>query len=188
MSPRSLVLPVAALCAGGLAVLAYFQESDLLLLNDHLNHPFAFGALACALAIWAALRLRPRWLGVLISVVAGLGLCAVVLAGMFFAMFGSRDEAGFVDGPGSYRIRLQESLAGLGPDLVTWLSLRRDAGLFTKEWDLGCFNDDVPGDGYDSVTWTGPHTLEIRTTDGQTFPITLDPVSGRPRNTATVNC
>ena len=49
MPPRSLVLLAASLCAGGLAALTYSQDSDLVLLREHLNHPFAFGALACLL-------------------------------------------------------------------------------------------------------------------------------------------
>ncbi|GGS79648.1 hypothetical protein GCM10010156_42990 [Planobispora rosea] len=29
---------------------------------------------------------------------------------------------------------------------MTWLSVRRDDGLLSREWDLGCFNDDIPAD------------------------------------------
>ncbi|YCK37922.1 hypothetical protein ACNF49_28875 [Actinomadura sp. ATCC 39365] len=103
-------------------------------------------------------------------------------------MFSSTEEAGFVDGPDPYRVRLQRSMAGLGPDSVMWLSLRRDAGLFSKEWDLGCFNDDDPDDAFDSVTWTGPTSLEIQVADGRTFPVALNPASGGPRTTTALNC
>lgn len=54
-----------------LAALVYFHDSDLVLLREHLNHPFALGALACLLMAWAAAGLRRRWLRVLIGVLAG---------------------------------------------------------------------------------------------------------------------
>ncbi|MGW2156684.1 hypothetical protein [Nonomuraea sp. NPDC001699] len=189
MSPvRSLVLVGASLCAGGLAALVYFQESDLVLLREHLNHPFALGALACLLMAWAAAGLRWRWLRLLIGIVAGLVATVAMLGGLLILSFTSTEEAGFVDGPDPYRIRLQKSMAGLGPDTVIWLSVRRDGGLLSREWDLGCFNDDDPDDGFASVSWTGPNSIEIRVGDGRTFPVALDPGSGRPRSTVALNC
>ncbi|MEU8362120.1 hypothetical protein AB0C27_39485 [Nonomuraea sp. NPDC048882] len=188
MPPRSLVLAAASLCAGGLAVLAFFHDSDLVLLREHLNHPFAFGALACLLMACAALGLRWRWLRVLIAVIAGLGASGALFVALVALSFTAIEETGFVDGPAPYRIRLQESPAGFGPDTVMRLSLRRDDGLLSREWELGCFNDDDTDDGFDSVKWTGPSSVEIRVTDGRTFPIALDPASGRPRTTVALNC
>ncbi|GAA3444145.1 hypothetical protein [Planomonospora venezuelensis] len=188
MPPRSLVLSAASLCAGGLAVLVYFHDSDLVLLREHLNHPFALGALACLLMALAAAGLRWMWLRVVIVLLSGLGMSVALFGGWMALAFSSTAEVGFVDGPDPYRIRLQRSLAGLGPDTVMWLSVRRDAGLLSREWDLGCFNDDVPDDALDSVTWTGPGSVEIRVVDGRTFPIALDPASGRPLTTAALNC
>ncbi|GLX97159.1 hypothetical protein [Herbidospora sp. NBRC 101105] len=57
-----------------------------------------------------------------------------------------------------------------------------------RKWDLGCFNDDAPDDGFHSVTWTGPNSIEIRVGDGRTFPIALHPASGRPQTTVSLNC
>ncbi|MGV9324152.1 hypothetical protein ACWDR1_22685 [Streptosporangium sandarakinum] len=188
MSPRSLVLPAASLCAGGLAALVYFHDSDLVLLREHLNHPFALGVLACLLMASAAVRLRRMWLRVVIIALAGLGASAALYGGWIALMFASAEEAGFVDGPAPYRIRLQRSMAGLGPDTVMWLSVRRDGGLLSREWELGCFNDDVPDNAFDSVTWTGPRSVEIRVADGRTFPVPLEAASGRPRATVTLNC
>ncbi|MEV4107720.1 hypothetical protein [Nonomuraea sp. NPDC049695] len=188
MSPRSLVLPAASLCAGGLAALAYFHDSDLVLLREHLNHPFALGALACLLMAWAAVGLRWRWLRLLIGILAWLGAGGALFVGLFALAFTATEDVGFVDGPAPYRIRLQQSPAGLGPDRVMWLSVRRDGGLLSREWDLGCFNDDAPDDTFESVKWTGPSSVEIQVADGRTFPITLDPISGRPQSTATLNC
>ncbi|MEO3875710.1 hypothetical protein ABGB18_43600 [Nonomuraea sp. B12E4] len=186
MSARSLVLLAVSLCAGGLAALACFHKSDLVVLREHLNHPFAFGALACLLMAWAAIGLRWRWLRVLIGVLAGLGASGALLAGLVAVALTATEEVGFVDGPAPYRIRLQES--GFGLDTVTWLSLRRDGGLLSKEWVFGCFNDDDTNDAFDSVKWTGQSSVEIRVADGRTFPIALDPVSGRPQTTAALNC
>ncbi|PZG29309.1 hypothetical protein C1I98_32190, partial [Spongiactinospora gelatinilytica] len=171
MSPRSLALLAASLCTAGLAALVYFHDSDLVLVREYLNHPFALGVLACLLLAGAAIELRWLWLRVLIGTLAGLGLAGALLMGWVFQTFGGIEEAGYLDGPGPYGIRLQESMAGLGPDMVTWLSLRKENGLLSREWDLGCFNDDVPEDTFDSVKWTGPNTLEIRVSDGRTFPI-----------------
>ncbi|MGW0486120.1 hypothetical protein [Nonomuraea sp. NPDC003214] len=178
----------ASLCTGGFAALVYFHDSDLVLLREHLNHPFALGALACLLMAWAAAGLRWRWLRVLIAVLAGLGASGALFVGLIALAFSSTEEIGFVDGPDPYQIRLQRSLAGLGPDAVTWLSVRRDDGLFSREWHLGCFNDDVPDDAFDSVTWTGPSSVEIRVADGRIFPVALDPVSGRPQAHPALNC
>ncbi|MFG1947813.1 hypothetical protein [Nonomuraea sp. NPDC048826] len=188
MPVRSVVLLILSLCVGGLAALVLFHDSDLVLLNDQLNHPFALGVLACLLMAWAAVGLRRKWLRVLVMVLAGLGTCLALLGGSVSLMFGSVEQLGFVDGPAPYRIRVQQSAAGLGPDAMVWLSVRRDDGLLTREWHLGCFNDDDPGDGFDTVTWTGPHAVEIRVNDGRTFPVALDPASGRPKTTADVNC
>ncbi|WP_188196735.1 hypothetical protein [Nonomuraea sp. SYSU D8015] len=178
------MLLVASLCAGGLAALVYVHDSDLVLLREHLDHPFALGALACLLMAWAAVGLRWRWLRVLIGVLAGLGASGALFVGLVALAFTATEEVGFVDGPAPYRIRLQQSQAGLGPDKVMWLSLRRDGGLLSREWDLGCFSDDDPDDAFASVKWTGPTSVEIRVADGRTFPITLDPTSGRPETTA----
>ncbi|MEU7858757.1 hypothetical protein [Nonomuraea sp. NPDC049141] len=188
MPPRSLVLLAASLCAGGLAALVYFHDSDLVLLRERLNHPFALGVVACVLVALAAVGLRWMWLRVVIVVVAGLGASVALFGGLLTVAFSSTEEIGFVDGPAPYSIRLQQSMAGLGPDMVTWLSVHRDGGLLSREWDLGCFNDDVPDDTFDSVKWTGPSSVEIRVADGRTFPVALDPASGRPRTTATLNC
>ncbi|WP_086575517.1 hypothetical protein [Streptosporangium minutum] len=188
MPPRSLMLLAVSLGAGGLAALVYFHDSDLVLLREHLNHPFALGVLACLLMALAAVGLRWMWLRVVIVVLAGLGASAALFGGWVALTFASTEEVGSVDGPAPYRIRLQQSLAGLGPDMVMWLSVRRDGGLLSKEWDLGCFNDDVPDDAFDSVKWTGPSSVEIRVADGRTFPVALDPATGRPQTTAALNC
>ena len=55
--------------------------------------------------------------------------------------------------------------------------------MLSREWYLGCLNDDDPDDAFDSVTWKGPSAVEVRTADGRTFPVALDPASGRPRTT-----
>ncbi|MEU7747114.1 hypothetical protein [Nonomuraea sp. NPDC049158] len=136
----------------------------------------------------AAVGLRWMWLRVVIVVLAGLGASAALFGGLLNLGFSSTEEVGFVDGPAPYRIRVQQSLADLGPDMVMSLSVRRDGGLLSREWDLGCFNDDVPDDAFDSVKWTGPSSVEIAVTDGRTFPVALDPASGRPQTTADLNC
>ncbi|MEV4393482.1 hypothetical protein [Nonomuraea sp. NPDC049607] len=41
---------------------------------------------------------------------------------------------------------------------------------------------------FDSVSWMGPNSIEIRVGDGRTFPVALDPGSGRPRSTVALNC
>jgi hypothetical protein len=182
------VLLAASLCVGGLAALVLFHDSDLVLLSQHLNHPFVLGVLASLLMAWAAAGLRWRWPRVTIIVLAGLAATGALFVGLLALAFTSTWEAGFVDGPDPYRIRLQQSPAGLGPDTLVRLSVRRDAGLLSREWELGCFNDDVSEDGFDSVRWTGPNTVEILVDDGRTFPVALDPGSGRPRTTVALNC
>ncbi len=188
MPARSLVLLAASLCAGGLAVLMRFLDTSLVLVNDHLNHPFALGLLACVLMALAAGGLSSRWLRATVITLSVLGAVGALLLGLLASMFGGREEAGFVDGPGPYGIRLQRSMAGLGPDGLTWLKVHRDAGLLSREWDLGCVNDDDPSDTFDSVKWTGPSSVEIRVADGRAFPVALDPASGRPRTTISINC
>lgn len=185
---RSLALLAASLCVGGLAALVYFHDSDLVLLREHLNHPFALGVLACFLMAMAAVGLRWMWLRVVIVLLAALGAGVALFGGLLTIAFSSTEEVGFVDGPPPYTIRLQRSMAGLGPDMVMSLSVRNDGGLLSREWNLGCFNDDVPDDTFDSVKWTGPSSVEIRVVDGRTFPVALDPDSGRPQTTATLNC
>ncbi|MFI6739436.1 hypothetical protein ACIBI9_41485 [Nonomuraea sp. NPDC050451] len=188
MPTRSLVLLAASLLTGCLAALVYVQDSDLVLLSEHLNHPFALGVLACVLMALAALGLRWRWLRAAIVILAGLGASVALFVGAVAASLTATEEAGFVDGPGPYRIRLQQSTAGLGPDTTMRLSIRKDDGLRSREWHLGCFNDDDPDDAFDSVRWTGPSSVEIRVVDGRTFPVALDPASGRPQTTASLNC
>ncbi|MGN9837374.1 hypothetical protein ACTMTI_04530 [Nonomuraea sp. H19] len=188
MPTRSLVLLAASLFTGCLGALVYVQDSDLVLLREHLNHPFALGVLACALMALAARGLRWRWLRAAIFILAGLGGSAALFVGLVATGLTATKEFGFVDGPAPYRIRLQQSTAGLGPDTLMWLSVRRDDGLHSREWYLGCFNGDDPDDAFDSVKWTGPSSVEIRVVDGRTFPVALDPTSGRPQTTASLNC
>ncbi|MEV4575223.1 hypothetical protein AB0K16_18405 [Nonomuraea jabiensis] len=188
MPARSLVLLAASLFTGCFAVLVYVQDSDLVLLREHLNHPFALGVLACALMVLAALGLRWRWVRTAIIILAGLGASAALFVGLVAVALTATKEAGFVDGPAPYRIRLQQSAGGFGPDAMMLLSVRKDDGLSSREWYLGCVNDDDPDDGFDSVRWTGPSSVEIRVVDGRTFPVALDPASGRPRTTASLNC
>ncbi|MET9241061.1 hypothetical protein [Nonomuraea sp. NPDC003709] len=188
MPTRSLVLLAASLLTGCLAVLVLVQDSDLLLLREHLNHPFALGVLACALMTLGALGLRWRWVRTTIIILAGLGASAALFVGLIATALTATEEVGFVDGPAPYRVRLQQSAAGLGPDAIMRLSIRKDDGLHSREWYLGCFSGDDPADAFDSVRWTGPSSVEIRVVDGRTFPVALDPVSGRPRTTASVDC
>ncbi|MET8864523.1 hypothetical protein ABZW11_16415 [Nonomuraea sp. NPDC004580] len=188
MPARSLVLLIAALLLGGLAAFVYVQDSSLVLLREHLDHPFAFSVLACTLIALAALGLRWKWLRALVIILAGLAGSGVLLIGLFFAALGSKEDIGFVDGPDSYRVRLERSMAGLGPDSITWLSLRRDHGLFSREWHVACFNGDDPADAYESVRWTGARSLEIRVNDERHFLIPLDPGTGRPLTTVALNC
>ncbi|GAA3120133.1 hypothetical protein ACFFR3_37145 [Nonomuraea salmonea] len=188
MPARSLVLLIAALLLGGLAAFVYVQDSSLVLLREHLNHPFAFSVLACTLVVLAALGLRWKWLRALVIILAGLAGSGALLIGLFLAALGSQEDIGFVDGPDPYRVRLQQSMAGLGPDSITWLSLRRDDGLLSREWHVACFNGDDPADAYESVRWTGTSSFEIRVNDERTFPVSLDPASGRPKTTVAVNC
>lgn len=99
----------------------YFYDSDLVVLREHLNHPFALRVLACLLMALAAVGLRRMWLRVVVIVLAGLGASVALFGGWVALMFSSAEEVGFVDGPDPYRIRLQQSMAGLGPDAVMWL-------------------------------------------------------------------
>ncbi|MDX3100410.1 hypothetical protein [Nonomuraea angiospora] len=189
MPARSLVLLAASLLTGCLAALVlYVQDSDLVLLSEHLNHPFALGLLACALMVLGALELRWRWVRAAVIILGGLGASAALFVGSIALALTATKEVGFVAGPAPYSVRLQQSAAGLGPDTVMRLSVRRDGGLLSREWELGCFNGDDPDDGFDSVKWTGPSSVEIRVVDGRTFPVALDPASGRPRTTASLNC
>lgn len=188
MPTRSLVLLAASLFTGCLAALVYVQGSDLVLLKEHLNHPFALGVLACVLMALAALGLRWKLIRAAIIILAGLGASAALFVGLVATALTATEEVGFVDGPAPYRIRLQQSTAGLGPDTMMQLSVRMDDGLHSREWHLGCFNGDDPDDAFDLVKWTGPSSVEIRVVDGRTFPIALDPTSGRPQTTASLNC
>ncbi|GAA3152961.1 hypothetical protein [Nonomuraea roseoviolacea] len=42
---------------------------------------------------------------------------------------GGRGCVAHAPSPRPYRVRRRESVAGLGPDMVTWLSVRKDDGL-----------------------------------------------------------
>ncbi|GAB1818891.1 hypothetical protein [Herbidospora sp. RD11066] len=188
MPTRSLVLLLLSLGLVGLAVLGYVDAFELVLLREHLNHPFVFCALACLLAGLAAAGVQLMWLRALAVVYTVMCATAALFAGMTALLFSPIGEAGFVDGPGPYRVRVELTMAGIGPDAVTWLSLREDDGLLSREWPLACFNNDVPDDSFDSITWTGPNSVRIRVGDGRTIPIALHPDSGRPLTTASIDC
>lgn len=173
------------LLAGLLAILAVWGPTDLVLLNDYLDHPFIF-AIAATVLVGSALFqwLKPTWLRAIIAILCTLVLSAVALVAMVFSMFGYSEDDGTVKGPGSMEITVRRGMAGLGPDTVYQLMIR--TGPLGREWYLGCFNDDVPGEGFADARWTGPHTVELRDADGQVYPVALDPVSGEPQLTAPV--
>ncbi|MFI6319801.1 hypothetical protein ACIBG8_19865 [Nonomuraea sp. NPDC050556] len=169
---------------GALAAVAAFTTSSLILLTDYLNHPYLFGVLACLLLAFALHRtLRPRWARVTAVVLLMLPVCALTGLGALALAFGGNVDVTFVDGPDPLRVQVRTSMAGLGPDTLVRLDLRSEAGLFTRQWPLACFNDDVVDDAYDSLTWTGPRSLDIRVNDGRVFSVRLDPLTGEPLST-----
>jgi len=127
MSKRSLVLMAASLCAGGLAVLAYLHETTLVCVRDYLDHPFGYAMLAIVLLAVAAAGLRWVWLRFLIVTFVLVGGTVVLFGGLLLLAAGAKTGGEYIDGPDPYRIRLRHSTVGLGPDRVTWLSVRTDA-------------------------------------------------------------
>lgn len=178
---------VAGLAAGALAVFAVFGSTDLVLFNDYLDHPFAFGVIACALvggALWT--WAKPTWARAVIGIVTVVPICGLLLLGMVMTSLSTGQDAGSIDGPGQLSIRIRSGTAGLGPDTMHVLTLRNESEPFTREWALGCFNDDVVGDGFDSASWVGDHMVELRTSDGRAFLVSLDPATGEPAITEEV--
>lgn len=173
------------LLAGLLAILAVWGPTDLVLLNDYLDHPYTF-AVAATVLVGAALFawLKPTWLRVIIVIFCTLVVAAVASVGMVMGIFDDSEDAGTIKGPGSLEITVRRGMAGFGPDSLWELTIR--TGPLGRGWNLGCFNDDAPGEGYADARWVGPHSIEMRDDDGQVYPVALDPESGEPQITAPV--
>lgn len=68
-------------------------------------------------------------------------------------------------------------------DTAYLVRIRQQGGLLARHWKAGCLNGDDPAEAYDSMTWTSPDVLTVRTGSGRDLVVRLDSESSQPLNT-----
>lgn len=181
VSPRlALVFYSVAVLLAALATLGVFNPGGYFVVSVLFDHPFLLGVFvlaALAVACWVgpgpvAMRATGLTLGVFAAFgYAGFGALNW-MAGSPQQIVGQRAPAGQLE------FRVIEGAQVI--DTVWELSVRRPAGLLSKEWSAGCLNGDNPDDGFASVKWIDNQTIAVTVTDGRVLRVDLDPATGRP--------
>ncbi|WP_241473396.1 hypothetical protein [Mycolicibacterium neoaurum] len=174
----------ALLCAAAVGGFVFYR---FYLLRPYLFHPLAFaaaGGVALAVACVLGLR-RPsvRWGGALVCV---LGAGAVAFAGWFATAFQSdlTVDSRQAAPTGGMELVVLRGNALMAPDPVWELRVRTDAGLLSREYDLGCVNADMVS--LKGIGWAGPGVIRAVLSDG-IVDIAVDD-AGRPARTVDGGC
>jgi hypothetical protein len=117
-----------------------------------------------------------RWVltALLVLLVVGMGIGALI------ALAGRVDEADAKESPdGRFTVVVAEGAAMIDP--VWYITIHQNRGLLSRQWHAGCLNGDDPANEYDTVSWTGPNTVEVRTGGGQRLSVRLA-ANGQPLN------
>ncbi len=174
----------ALLCAAAVGGFVFYRFYRL---RPYLYHPLAFGAVGgVALAAACVLGLRApvlRWGG---AVLCALGAGAVAFAGWFATTFQSDlTVQSRQDSPaGGLELVVLAGSATFAPDPIWELRVRTDAGLLSREYDLGCVNADVVA--LNGIGWAGPRTIRAVLSNG-IVDIAVDE-AGRPDRTVDAGC
>ncbi|MEH3131279.1 MAG: hypothetical protein PGN27_15115 [Mycolicibacterium neoaurum] len=184
--PAALILTIvgALLCAAAVGGFVFYR---FYLLRPYLFHPLAFaaaGGLALAVACVLGLR-RPavRWGGALLCV---LGAGVVAFAGWFATALQSdlTVDSRQAAPTGAMELIVLRGSAVMAPDPVWELRVRTEAGLFSREYDLGCVNADMVS--LNGIGWAGPGVIRAVLSDG-IIDIAVDG-AGRPNRTVDAGC
>ncbi|MGW0163330.1 hypothetical protein ACWDUN_28815 [Mycobacterium sp. NPDC003323] len=174
----------ALLCAAAVGGFVFYR---FYLLRPYLFHPLAFaavGGVALAAACVLGLRKRAlRWGGALLC---ALGAAAVAFAGWFATTFQSElSVQSRQDAPGGgMELVVFTGSATFAPDPIWELRIRTDAGLLSREYDLGCVNADVVS--LNGIGWVGPRVIRVVLSNG-IVDIAVDD-AGRPDRTVDGGC
>lgn len=147
-----------------------------------LGHPFWFGLGALALVTIAVASLvvsRSGRVAVAIaaSLLALLWALAWFLLGFVFGNFELTDRRP-APGSGSLEVRIEDGAAAVDP---LWrFSVRRWAGMRTRDWAVGCVNGDDPDDSYAGMKWIDEDTFVVETNDARSFTVNVNPDTGEP--------
>ncbi|MGW5684230.1 hypothetical protein [Nonomuraea sp. NPDC003754] len=150
--------------------------TELVLLNDTLDHPLLFGLTALVLGGLGVRELvRPTpWARAVVVIATIAGMLGWSAYGLRWSIFDSVEVAA-VKGPGPLILIVREQ-HGIFETTMT-LSIREDAGLLSREWSLSCPDLDLERE---DLRWVGATRVEARV-PGEDAPIgvDLDP-KGRP--------
>lgn len=103
---------------------------------------------------------------------------AVLVVGLAFSLGSPTGQVGKKTSPdGRFTVVITEGAAMIDP---TWdVTIHQNRGLLSRQYTAGCLNGDEPANEYESLTWTSPTTVEIRTAGGQLLPLKVAS-DGRP--------
>jgi hypothetical protein len=123
-------------------------------------------------------RRRPGgWVAVAVLAVVATGMLGGAFAAWSFSSGMSESSTRSPDG--RFAAVVTEGAAMIDP---TWhVTVHQNNGLISRQWSAGCLNGDDPANEFDTLTWTSPTTLEIRTWAGKRLQVHLDR-NGRPMN------
>ncbi|MFD1936537.1 MULTISPECIES: hypothetical protein [Nonomuraea] len=174
----SLAYLVPALTLAATVVVTRTADTELVLLNDTLDHPVLFGLAALLLGGLGVRELvRPTpWARAAVVIATIAGMLGWMGYGIRWSVFTSYEVAS-VKGPGTLTLIVREQ-SGLFESSMA-LSVRDGAGLLSREWSLGCPDLDLTRDELHLVRWAGRNRVEARVPGERPVGVDLD-TSGRP--------
>ncbi|MFE3453160.1 hypothetical protein ACFXJ8_29980 [Nonomuraea sp. NPDC059194] len=152
---------VPALALAATVVVTRTVSTELVLLNDTLDHPVLFGLAALllgGLAVRELVRPIPR-ARVVVVVATIAGMLGWMGYGLRWTLSPSYEVAS-VKGPGRLSLIVREQHGLFEYSMV--LSIREDAGLLSREWSLGCPGFDLAREDLHHVRWVGATRVEAR--------------------------
>lgn len=178
--PLALVAVVLLLAAG----IGYFFAADYVWADRLFGHYVALGGgawLLGGLSVVRAARPHTR-IAIALTMLFVTSSALLLIGGASFAVLDSgREVVGVAPSPDG-RATAVITAEPWAIDTVYRVTIRENRGLLARQWYAGCLNGDDPADAYDSMRWTGPTTLALRTGDGRELQLRTDRGTSRPQN------
>ena len=174
-------MAVVLLLAAGIG---YFFAADYVWADRLFGHYVALGGgawLLGGLSVVRAARPHTR-IAIALTMLFVTSSALLLIGGASFAVLDSgREVVGVAPSPDG-RATAVITAEPWAIDTVYRVTIRENRGLLARQWYAGCLNGDDPADAYDSMRWTGPTTLALRTGDGRELQLRTDRGTSRPQN------
>jgi hypothetical protein len=182
--PQGRLLAAVALVILSGAAIGFFFAADYVWADRLFGHYLGIAACAWLLGGFLVARATRHLTRVAIPFTILFVTSSVLLligGGLIALMDSAREVVGVATSP-DRRFTAVVTAEPSPIDTVYRVTIRQEAGLLARKWSAGCLHGDNHANGYDSMRWTGPSTLTLRTGDGRELVLRTDPSTGRPRN------